>query len=226
MGQYVFEKIDNIFINCEAAFKPDGWSDAWDENWQIGLYKVSVVWGAKDPATLKTFTFITNGGSAVEPITDEALYECPVTTKTGEAFVGWFDNEMLTGEPISFPYKGEATVFYAKWTPRDGSSFEKAIEIELNQFGSGWYSYTSTKEMYFTFTVPESYDSLEFFQITVDNQDILQLTTPDYNVYDRFGNKINYTVSKETYALSGSSTYYIKVEAAAGEQISVSVEKT
>ncbi len=65
---------------------------------------------------LATHTFETNGGSAVDPITDYSIETAPETVLDGMTFAGWYDNTEFTGEPIVFPYKSENdATFYAKW---------------------------------------------------------------------------------------------------------------
>lgn len=61
-------------------------------------------------------TFVTNGGSAVESITDTVIEEAPVTAREGYTFEGWYLDEDLT-EEAEFPMTltDDATL-YAKWT--------------------------------------------------------------------------------------------------------------
>lgn len=226
MGEYVFEK-NNITVNCQAEAEPHEWDDDWDKAfWTVSSeYEVNVVWGAKDPDTLKTYVFHSNGGTEVDPLVDDAVYTCPVTTNGDMAFMGWYDNAALDGKAIAFPYTGQATEFYAKWETRDGSSFAKALILEINEFGSGWYIYTSTTEMYFMFTLPSSYTGAEVYSITVtDGSSIIGINV-DYAVYDASGREINYFVSKGKYYLSNGETYYLCVSLREGTKINVSIEK-
>ena len=226
MGEYVFEK-NNITVNCQAEAEPHEWDDDWDKAfWTVSSeYEVNVVWGAKDPDTLKTYVFHSNGGTEVDPLVDDAVYTCPVTTNGDMAFMGWYDNAALDGKAIAFPYTGQATEFYAKWETRDGSSFAKALILEINEFGSGWYIYTSTTEMYFMFTLPSSYTGAEVYSITVtDGSSIIGINV-DYAVYDASGREINYFVSKGKYYLSNGETYYLRVSLREGTKINVSIEK-
>lgn len=48
-------------------------------------------------------------------------------------FSGWYDNEILSGNPVTFPYYGDATTLYASWTNRTGASFEDAYIAKVNQ---------------------------------------------------------------------------------------------
>ncbi len=89
----------------------------------------------------KTYQFVTNGGSAVGNISG-VVSACPKTTLDGMNFIGWYDNAALEGEPVSFPYNGDALILYAKWQKQlylnldtnggsngnivsDGSAFDK-----------------------------------------------------------------------------------------------------
>lgn len=66
-----------------------------------------------------TITFVTNGGTAVDSInyTVESQMVLPTTERTGYKFIGWYDNEQLTGDPISYILPGELgdKEFYAKF---------------------------------------------------------------------------------------------------------------
>lgn len=62
----------------------------------------------------RTYTFVTNGGTAVESIKEEILEE-PITIRPGYIFIGWYDNAEFYGSPIVFPYSGESTTLYAYW---------------------------------------------------------------------------------------------------------------
>ncbi|NLD60764.1 MAG: InlB B-repeat-containing protein, partial [Clostridiales bacterium] len=68
-----------------------------------------------------TLSFVSNGGSTVEPIVQK--YDSTVTkpanpTRQGFTFAGWFTNPALTGTAATLPSKMPAadTTYYAKWT--------------------------------------------------------------------------------------------------------------
>ena len=76
-------------------------------------------------------TFVTNGGSAVEPmkgvtgqeITDQTM---PTTERTGYTFNGWYGNAELTGEAVrSLPekYPAGTTTYYASWMAKTDVSY-------------------------------------------------------------------------------------------------------
>jgi uncharacterized repeat protein (TIGR02543 family) len=70
-----------------------------------------------------TITFDTNGGSEIDDMSDVtdavvADITMPTTTRDGYTFLGWFDNEVLTGEAVTeLPgtYPANGITYYAKW---------------------------------------------------------------------------------------------------------------
>jgi uncharacterized repeat protein (TIGR02543 family) len=72
-----------------------------------------------------TVTFESNGGSAVDPVTQDSgttIADSPTTTKTGSTFAGWYSDSSLTSA-VSFPYTIPSSVtLYAKWTTTDTGS--------------------------------------------------------------------------------------------------------
>jgi len=74
---------------------------------------------AKWAANQYTVTFDTNGGSAVNDVTQDygtVIASSPETTKTGYTFSGWYSNAALT-ETVTFPYTiTTGATLYAKWT--------------------------------------------------------------------------------------------------------------
>jgi uncharacterized repeat protein (TIGR02543 family) len=76
---------------------------------------------AKWTANTLNVTFQANGGSSVtgSTTTNTTLANPTATTRAGYTFAGWFANDALTGNQISFPYThGQTANFtlYAKWT--------------------------------------------------------------------------------------------------------------
>lgn len=84
-----------------------------------------------------TFTFVTNGGSTIEPFPAKTLFEAPITSKTSYFFAGWFDNSGCTGSSLTYPYSTNADItLYALWltTPtHDGKCFATAYVLLANQ---------------------------------------------------------------------------------------------
>lgn len=66
---------------------------------------------------LYVVSFITNGGTKIEPIRTNNLITSPETQKEDLILFGWYTTSNFEGEPISFPYTiDKDTVLYAKWT--------------------------------------------------------------------------------------------------------------
>ena len=71
-------------------------------------------------ANQHTISFMTNGGTSIDPITDKDSTEVSAPTaptRDGYTFAGWFADEELA-QAVSWPHTIAANVtFYAKWTP-------------------------------------------------------------------------------------------------------------
>ncbi|MBO4573624.1 MAG: InlB B-repeat-containing protein, partial [Clostridia bacterium] len=67
-----------------------------------------------------TVTFETNGGTAVDAVAAQGKAEIellPDTSRYGYRFDGWYDNEAILGDAVSFPYTAVADVtLFASWT--------------------------------------------------------------------------------------------------------------
>jgi uncharacterized repeat protein (TIGR02543 family) len=72
--------------------------------------------------TLKTVTFVTNGGTSVSSQTVEKLSSAPKTTKKGSVFDGWFLDETLTRAAV-FPLTvSDNMTLYARWLKTDDTA--------------------------------------------------------------------------------------------------------
>jgi len=72
-----------------------------------------------------TVTFVTNGGSSVASQTLSVIDVEPVTTRENYDFAGWYDNEELNGNRVTFPYTLiKDTALYAKWIERRPAEYE------------------------------------------------------------------------------------------------------
>jgi len=115
----------NPIFYCETAEKPAGWGDYWKKPESLAI------WGC---GIEKTFSFNTNGGSAVSDIVCGFLNNPPETTKEGFMVENWYDNSLFEGEPIRFPYCFESdTTLYAKWCTNYDETFFSNKLNELNQ---------------------------------------------------------------------------------------------
>ncbi len=83
-------------------------------------------------ATPKTYKFQTNCNASLPEITTHFIMSEPSLENKDKLFLGWYDNEALTGTKITFPYYGNATTLYAAWIDKTGSSFEDALFSEEN----------------------------------------------------------------------------------------------
>lgn len=64
-----------------------------------------------------TYSFDTNGGSAVSSQTATVLESLPFPAKSNVYFAGWYENSKFDGNPIALPYRSNKDVtLYAKWT--------------------------------------------------------------------------------------------------------------
>lgn len=70
-----------------------------------------------EATSLYQVSFVTNGGTKIEPIRTKNLITPPETQKEGLILSGWYTTSNFEGASISFPYPiDEDTVLYAKWT--------------------------------------------------------------------------------------------------------------
>jgi len=162
-------------------------------------------------ATKKTYKFETNCDESLMDVTDYAIFTMPTVENGGATLTGWYDNEALSGAPVTFPYYGDATTLYAAWTDRTGTNFEDAFIAKANQ---EYTVTTSGQFVYFEF-VPNHSKKYVFYskggldtcgRLYDNNQ--FQLA---YNDDDGEGN--NFYIS---YELSAGNTYYIAVQCYGG----------
>lgn len=124
------------FVVTVAEALPD-----WDSSWyRSGSGYGTVLWGFTGEEI--TYTFETNGGSAVESITSGMPITIPAgPTRDGFYFQGWYDNAEFEGDPITGSYyNANKTTFYAKWMTQEefeaqfaGTSMEYAFEMNVGE---------------------------------------------------------------------------------------------
>ena len=129
IGDSVFKGCTSLIICCEATSKPS----KWDFDWNYSNCHVEWEYSGEK----YTYNFITNGGDDIESITTDGFFVLPTPTRAGWGFVGWYDNAECIGNPVNSPYYSKTMhTLYAKWMTYeeycDGSSYERAIPIELN----------------------------------------------------------------------------------------------
>lgn len=110
IGKYAFaecSRLKNVYYTAT--------SNEW-EKINIASWYNNYLKEAKITYNCKVYNFKTNGGSAVASIaTNNGIQKSPVTEYEGKYFLGWYNNEELMGEPVTFPYNGDKTTLYAKW---------------------------------------------------------------------------------------------------------------
>ena len=100
----------DLTIYCEVITEPSGWQDGWNPD-----NRADVIWGHGYDEV--TYTFVTNGGSAVDPITAVVVNDSPITNLEGYYFAGWYENPDFLGNNVTFPYYSEIDItLYAKWS--------------------------------------------------------------------------------------------------------------
>jgi uncharacterized repeat protein (TIGR02543 family) len=61
-------------------------------------------------------TFVSNSGSPVLSMNANIINSEPISTRSGYAFAGWFDNPSFSGIRVAFPYTVvKDTILYAQW---------------------------------------------------------------------------------------------------------------
>ena len=161
----------------------------------------------------KTYKFETNSDVVLDDITDYAIFTMPTVENDGMTLSGWYDNEALNGEPVTFPYYGDATTLYAAWTDRTGKSFDDAFIAKANQE----YTATTTENgqlVYFEF-VPRFSKEYRFY--TTGNLDtygyLYNSNKSQLTSNDDAGEGNNFYIS---YNLTAGQTYYITAKLYSG----------
>ena len=109
----------NVYFYSESQPEDDG-------NYWRYVNGKPIAWSWGD---IKTFKFITNNGTQIPDITGYVLYELPDPVSTGKIFAGWYDNEELSGTPVTTPYyNSEKTTLYAAWVEQGQQS--EGLEIK------------------------------------------------------------------------------------------------
>lgn len=107
IGSFAFN-YTQLEIYVEADKAQAGWDRLWNPDPR------PVIYNAINQAV--TYTFVTNGGSDVEPITAPFLTVLPYSEKEGYTLGDWYDNAELSGEPVCLPYYSKnGGTLYAEW---------------------------------------------------------------------------------------------------------------
>ncbi len=183
-----------------SASEPTTEGNFWhyDENGEITVWPAYVA-----PAKSVTYSFESNGGSAVDSVTSVSLDALPETTKSGYTFLGWYESSDFSGEPIVAPYTSDSDVtLYAKWI---SNTFARA---EIASVGTNGASISSAgQRVYFKFVAP-----------TTKSYTIKSLTDTGYArgaLYNSNGALLSegsaYFDFTITYNMTAGETYYIAV---------------
>lgn len=174
MGTSAFYGCDDLTVYCEAIYKPSDWSEWWNAN---DPEPIDVVWGyGLDEVE---YSFETNGGTEIDPISIVVLTNIPETTNAPLYFGGWYDNEDCLGDKISLPYYSDEDItLYVKWLTeplQDGTStdtpyiaeIDVVYDVTITESGQMvYYSFTSSVDEKYIF---KSYGSLDT-HITIYNE--------------------------------------------------------
>jgi uncharacterized repeat protein (TIGR02543 family) len=134
IGYNAFSYCDSLLIICEAEEQPSGWAYSWNDSDR------PVYWGWGNE-TEYTYTFVVNGGEAIETIVSKYPISLPTPTKEGYWFGGWYDNAELKGKDYSVYYASSDVTFYARWFSteeaylewwHDGRSEDRAMNMECD----------------------------------------------------------------------------------------------
>jgi hypothetical protein len=164
-------------------------------------------------AEKKTYKFETNCGEKLPDITDYAVFSSPVVKNDGATISGWYDNAELDGEPVAFPYYGDATTLYAAWTDRTGTSFDDAFIARANT------EYTVTTEkngqiVYFEFVPSYSKEYRFYSKGSRDTYgELYNSSRAKLKSDDDSGDGNNFYIA---YKLTAGQTYYIAVKLYSG----------
>ena len=127
-----------------------------------------------------TITFITNGGTAVAPITTDVINESPVTTRDYNTFVAWYTDESLQESTrVSFPFTPSSNVtLYAKWSVDFTEGLQFTLQASTNTYSVTGYTGTES-----TVVIPATYKGLDVTAINTrafaGNSTITEVTIPN-----------------------------------------------
>lgn len=232
---------DNAFNEClnlkyivipEDIFYIKNDAFTYCNNLQYVFYKGSqtmwddmLIYGGNDPlnnatvicnAIEKTYKFETNCDSNLKDITTYCLLETPKPYNEKQVLAGWYDNAALSGEAIVFPYYGDVTTLYAKWTERTGESFNDAFYIKENE------KITKTVDAwdYVYYEFSPCFSGEYKFYITGSSDVYI-------NLYNQHHDYIAYNNNGEYYSYSyfeAGETYYLSLRSSITDEISLSIK--
>ncbi len=197
----------DAFYECPVKFvfyrgTEKEWNEIYIAYGNDYLAESKIIFNAKE----KTYHFVTNCSYSLPDITGYIILSAPVAENDGKILTGWYDNRDLNGEPVTFPYFGDATTLYAAWADRTGASFDDAFPVTANSE----YSVTTNKPhqmIYYEF-IPEMTGEYRFYsKADIDTYGYLYNSSKQLLLSnDNGGDGRNF---KLVYNLSAGKKYYI-----------------
>jgi uncharacterized repeat protein (TIGR02543 family) len=157
-----------------------------------GTHSGSVLYAAEDNYHVLTINYHLNGG-VLNGESDEVTefrdynnepYTLPRPTRDGYVFLGWFDNEGLSGNFVTTVPAGSdgEKHYYVKWGDAQGSAIDAGMSAASS--GAGW-SYNSAAKV---FTVQNN-AAVTFIGITTENRIVVASNaTATVTLHDAFVN--------------------------------------
>ena len=209
--KYIRNDAFNYCANIQRVFyesSEDEWNKILFYNRNENLTNAKIIYNAER----RTYSFETNAEEKLTGVEAYAVFEAPVVKNEDKTIVGWYDNPELEGEAVSFPYYGEKTTLYAKWTDKTGLSFDDAFTAKENRI----YTVTSksAQMIYYEF-VPRFTGEYRFYSLgSYDTYGYLYNGNQSQLTYnDDGGDSNNFLI---TYNLSAGETYYIAAKVYSG----------
>lgn len=197
----------DAFYECPVKFvfyrgTEKEWNEIYIAYGNDYLAESKIIFNAKE----KTYHLVTNCSYSLPDITGYIILSAPVAENDGKILTGWYDNRDLNGEPVTFPYFGDATTLYAAWADRTGASFDDAFPVTANSE----YSVTTDKPnqmIYYEF-IPELTGEYRFYSKgDIDTYGYLYNSSKQLLLSnDNGGDGRNF---KLVYNLSAGKKYYI-----------------
>jgi uncharacterized repeat protein (TIGR02543 family) len=206
-GNNVFYGSSDLLLLVTPTERPSSWNSNWAGS-------NSVIYGFDGEE--HTYTFETNGGEAIAPITSKYAITLPTPVKEGMYFDGWYDGaDFATANKITGAYYSvEVGTLYAKWmteeeyaalfagkTPEDaidatGGVTHKTLDESTSEQAVIWFKVTATEAV--TLRIE-----------TISGEDCVIQIYKDPNAY-RLVNKDSGYDEVLTYTFEAGETFYIK----------------
>lgn len=209
----VFTQCSNLSIFLEDLTASSAWESEWNR-------ERPVIFGYDGEE--HTYTFVVNGGNAIESVKSKYSIALPVPTHQDETmtFGGWYDNPDFMGAAITDAtyYSSTHNILYAKWlSPSDmvagGTSFEDAITLQLGRTADVIID-EGGKKVYFKFTATETGK----YHVTLTGSDRLVIEVWDdpsaeqYSYYDYIGSYTDSSIDQNLNKnWTAGQTYYLVV---------------